>query len=198
MRATALLIVLTATAGTVSAQEPAASATGPSTPAAAAARPAQDAASRNLPVSVDRIRKALQERPAQPLLGLREQATFRIEVQQRNRLQDLLDTLDFRTGPPPPGGIYAAEMQRVMFPSVSNPLRQPFAAFNQPELLTILIQTIAGTYLAGKAVDAVTRVERAAAEAAARAELRRAVAGYCTAQPNGGAGIVICGKPPLE
>jgi hypothetical protein len=184
-------------AGGVSAQEPSAPASppAPAAPAPPAVPPAPDA-ELNLPVSLDRIRKALAQKPLQPLLGLREQPTFRIEVQERNRLQDLIASLDFRSGPAPAGGLYAAEMQRVMFPSVSNPLRQPFAAFNQPELLTILIQTIAGKYLAGRAINAITNADRAAAEAAARVELRRTILLYCAAQPNGGAGIDICAKPP--
>ena len=36
----------------------------------------------------------------------------------------------------------------------------------------------------------------AAAEAAAREELRRTIILYCAAQPNGGAGIEICTTPP--
>ena len=151
----------------------------------------------NLPVSIDRIRKALEQKPLKPLFGLPEETpTFRIEVQERNRLQELIATLDFRSGPVPAGGLYAAEMQRVMFPTSSKPLQQPLAAFSQPELLTVLIQTIAGTYLAGRAVDAITNADRAAAEAAAREELRRTISLYCAEQPNGGAGISICAKPP--
>lgn len=174
-----------------SAQEaPGPTSAAPTSPADPAA--AQDAPSFDLPVSLDRIRKELGRSPAISLQSMRDQPTFRIEVQERNRLQDLLLTLDFSTGPAPGGGIYAAEMQRVMFPSVSNPLRQPLAAFNQPELLTILIQTLAGTYIAKKVVGAISESDRDAAEAAAKEELRRAITLYCAGQPNNGAGIAIC------
>jgi hypothetical protein len=168
----------------------------PTTSSPAASPRSPDAPRLTLPVSIDRIRKELEQKPVRPLFGLRETPTFKIEVQERNRLQELVASLDFRSGPAPAGGLYAAEMQRVMFPSVSNPLRQPFAAFNQPELLTILIQTIAGKYLAGRAVDAITNAERAAAEEAAREELRRTIRLYCAAQPNNGAAIDICISPP--
>ena len=195
-------IVLSST-GAAAAQEPPpassspAGVPGPASPSpASASSPAQDAPRLTLPVSIDRIRKELEKPPVRPLFGLRETPTFRIEVQERNRLQDLVASLDFRSGPAPAGGLYAAEMQRVMFPSVSNPLRQPFAAFNQPELLTILIQTIAGKYLAGRAINAITNAEQAAAEEAARQELRRTIRLYCAAQPNNGAGIEICTAPP--
>jgi hypothetical protein len=155
--------------------------------------PADDAATeRTLPVSVDRIRKALEQQPAQPLLRLPETPTFRIEIQERNKLQELLATLDFRGGPTPAGGLYAAEMQRVMFPSVSNPLVQPYAAFNQPELLTIIIENLVGKYLIGKAFSAISAAERERAEAAAREEVRQTIAQYCAGQPNNGAGIKIC------
>jgi len=189
-------ILMTVTTAGLSAQEPSTPPTAPAPPPAAASSPAPDAPRLNLPISIDRIRKELEQKPLRPVFTLREQPTFRIEVQERNRLQELIASLDFRSGPAPAGGLYAAEMQRVMFPSVSNPLRQPFAAFNQPELLTILIQTIAGKYLAGRAIGAITNAEYAAAEAAARAELRRTIALYCAAQPNGGAGIQICITPP--
>ena len=78
-----------------------------------------------------------------------------------------------------------------MWPSVDNPLRQPYAAFNR-RLLTILVENLVGRYLAGKAINAITTAERAHAEAAARSEVRQAVTEYCSAQPHAGAGILIC------
>jgi hypothetical protein len=128
--------------------------------------------------------------------GLRDQPTFRVEVQERNRLQDIISTLDFSAGPVPAGGLYAAEMQRIMFPSVSNPLRQPYAAFSQPELLTVIIETIAGTYLVKKAVAVASKAEKEAAAAAARDDFRRTVLQYCASQPSNGSGIAICENPP--
>ena len=80
-----------------------------------------------------------------------------------------------------------------MFPAVDNPLRQPYAAFSGGELLTILIENLVGKYLGGRAIDAVSNAERARAEASAKEEVRSAVAQYCAAQPNGGAGVQICG-----
>lgn len=181
------------TAG-ASAQEPPADSSSPEpvTPSTGgtAPSPEQDAAK-----VLDHIRKALEQQPARPLLKLPDQPTFKIEVQERNRLQELLATLDFRGGPTPAGGVYAAEMQRVMFPSVSNPLVQPYAAFNQPELLTIIIENLAGKYLIGKAFNAITTAERERAEAAAREEVRQTIARYCAGQPNDGAGIKICSNP---
>jgi hypothetical protein len=118
-----------------------------------------------------------------------------VQILERQKIAELLATLNFKTGPIPAGGLYMAEQQRVMFPSVDNPLRQPLAAFNQPELLTILIENLVGKYLAGKALNAISTAERARAEAAARDEVRTAVAQYCSAQPNQGAGIQICDTP---
>ena len=192
-----LMIPLT---GGVSAQGPPASPASPepssqSSKGTTAPSSAQDAAPLNLPVSVDRIRKALEQQPARLLLKLPDQPTFRIEVQERNRLQELIATLDFKGGPTPAGGLYAAEMQRVMFPSVSNPLVQPYAPFSQPELLTILIENLIGKYLIGKAFSAVSASERERAEAAAREEVRQTITQYCAGQPNGGAGIKICSTP---
>jgi hypothetical protein len=197
MRLSALplaVILTTLMTGVVSAQSPPAAAepSSKSPDATTAPSSSQDAAQPNLPVSLDRIRKALEEKPAQPALKIPDNPTFRIQVQERNRLQDLLSTLDFKGGPVPAGGLYAAEMQRVMFPTTSNPLRQPYSAFNQPELLTILIENLVGKYLIGKAFGAISGAERDRAEAAAREEVRDTINQYCAGQPNNGAGIKIC------
>ena len=172
--------------------------TATSSAGATAPSPAQDTrdtATPDLPVSLDHIRKALEQQPAQPLLRLPDTPIFKIEVKERNRLQELLATLDFKSGPTPAGGVYAAEMQRVMFPSVSNPLMQPYAPFSQPELLTILIENLMGKYLIGKAFNAISAAERERAEAAAKEEVRQTIAEYCAGQPNNGAGIKICSTP---
>ena len=60
-----------------------------------------------------------------------ERPTFRVQIQERQKLEELLATLNFKAGPVPAGGVYMAEQRRIMFPSVDNPLRQPYAAFNQ-------------------------------------------------------------------
>jgi hypothetical protein len=85
-----------------------------------------------------------------------------------------------------------AEQQRLMFNPVDRPLMQPFAAFNQGELLTLLVENLVGKYLAGRAVNAVSKLERERAESNAREEVRAAVGQYCNSQPNAGAGIQIC------
>lgn len=177
-------------------QEPAAPSTGATAPSSVQDAPGDGAATKlDLPVSLDRIRKALEQQPGRPLLRLPNTPIFRIEVRERNRLQELLATLDFRGGPTPAGGLYAAEMQRVMFPSVSNPLAQPYAAFNQPELLTIILENLVGKYLIGKAFSAITAADRERAEAAAREDVRQTIAQYCAGQPNNGEGIKICSTP---
>jgi hypothetical protein len=147
----------------------------------------------NLPVSLDRIRGALEQAPAVPLLKIDERPTFRVQILERQRIEELLATLNFKnTTPPPAGGIYMQEQQRLMFNPVDNPLVQPYAAFNQGELLTILIENLVGKYLAGKAIDAVSKTERARAEAQAKEEVRATVSAYCNAQPNAGTGLQIC------
>jgi hypothetical protein len=173
------------------------------TPAAAQQTPAstpQDAstteqAAGSLPVSLTKIREALSTTPLLSLSQVDERPTFQIQIHERQKLDELLATLNFKAGPVPGGGIYMAEQNRIMFPSVDNPLRQPLAAFNQPELLTILIENLVGKYLGGKAVNAISKAERANAEAAARDEVRSAIAQYCGSQPDAGAGIQICDTP---
>ena len=148
-----------------------------------------------LPVSISKIREALQTTPLLSLRTQDESTTFRIQILERQKIEELLATLKFKPVPVPAGGVYMAEQNRIMFPSVDNPLRQTLAAFNQSELLTILIENLVGHYLGGKGLNAISKAERASAEAAAKDEVRNAVAQYCGAQPRNGAGIQICDTP---
>lgn len=149
----------------------------------------------SLPVSLDKIRDALQTTPTVSLRTLDERPTFRVQIRERQKIEELLATLNFKSAPAPGGGPYGFEQQRQMFPAVDNPLRQPYAAFNQPELLTILVENLVGKYFVGRAMNAITSAERAHAEAAAREEVHTAIGDYCAAQPNGGADIQICSDP---
>jgi hypothetical protein len=188
MRLSALLFTVFLAAAPAEAQTPKPSSP-PDTPAPAAS---SDENGLNLPVSLDKIKGALEQTPTISFRTIDERPTFRVMIRERQKLDELLATLNYKAGPTPAGGVYGYEMQRQQFPSVDNPLRQPYAAFNQPELLTILIENLVGHYLAGKAINAISAAERAHAEAAARAEVRQAVSEYCGAQSNGGAGILIC------
>jgi hypothetical protein len=188
MRLSALLFTVFLAAAPAEAQTP----TPSSPPDAPASAASSDENALNLPVSLDRIKGALEQTPAISFRTLDERPTFRVMIRERQKLDELLATLNYKAGPTPAGGVYGYEMQRQQFPSVDNPLRQPYAAFNQPELLTILIENLVGHYLGGKAINAISAAERAHAEAAARAEVRQAVNDYCSAQSNGGAGILIC------
>jgi len=147
---------------------------------------------RNLPVSLDKIREGLQQTPALSLRTLDERPTFRVQIRERLKIEELLASLNFKTGPTPAGGIYMYEQQRQMFNPVDRPLMQPYAAFGQGELLTILFENLVGRYLAGKVGSAISKAERERAESHAREEVRAAVAQYCNAQPNLGVGIQIC------
>ena len=152
----------------------------------------QTAPELNLPVSLDKIREGLQQKPGLSLRALDERPTFRVQILERQKIEELLATLNFKAGPTPAGGVYMYEQQRQMFNPVDRPLMQPYAAFITGQLLTILIENLVGKYLGGKAIDAVSKMERARAEANAKEEVRAAVAHYCNAQPNLGVGIQIC------
>jgi hypothetical protein len=196
MRLLALLFTAILTAPSAGAQD-GASSSAASGPSAAQDKPtgSSERVPTRLPVSLDKIREALKQPPSSlTLRTLDEAPTFRVQILERQKIEELLATLNFKSSSPAPGGgLYGFEQQRQMFPAVDNPLHQPYAAFNQGELLTILIENLALKYLGGRAIDAVTGAERAHAEAAAKEEVRAAVAQYCAAQPNNGAGIQICG-----
>ena len=199
MRLIALLITGILAASPVAAQQPEASSSAASSSSKPDAKPASE-----LPVSLDKIRDGL-ERPATGHLftrhfikALDKEPNFRVDIEERRKIDELLATLNFKTGPTPAGGLYAYEQQRMMFPAVDNPLAQPYAAFNQGQLLTILAEDLAGKYLAGRAADAITKSVRERAEAAARKEVDDSVAEYCAAKPNNGAGIQLCAPQPPE
>jgi hypothetical protein len=194
MRLIALLFTVAVAVPPAYAQD--AQASSPQPPASAA----KDTAPATLPVSLDKIKEALKQPPtALSLRTIDETPTFRVQIVERQKIEELLASLFLKTTPgplggyTPGGGLYGFEQQRQMFPASSNPMRQPYAAFSQGELLTILIENLVGRYLGGKAIDAVSNAERARAEAAAKEEVRSAVAQYCAAQPNAGAGLQICG-----
>ncbi|HEV8210038.1 MAG TPA: hypothetical protein VGP77_07940 [Vicinamibacterales bacterium] len=187
MRLLALLFTVTLVAAPAVAQQTPAPSTA-DTPS-----PGQDES--KLPVSLSKIRGALEATPLHPLRTLDETPTFRIQIREKQKLEELLATLKFKPAPVPAGGIKMAEQNRIMFPWVDNPERQQFGAFNQSELLTILIENLLGKYLGGKAANAISKSERANAEAAAKEEVRSAIAQYCSAQPGNGAGLQICDSP---
>ena len=135
----------------------------------------KDTCQLNLPVSLDKIREALAEAPAEPLKGLDEKPHFRVQIQERQKFEALLERLKFDSGPAVPGGLYGYDQQQRLFPRVDNPLVQPYAAFNQGELLQVMITTLVEKYLAARLVGAVTSAERAHAEEEARKEVARAL-----------------------
>ena len=197
MRLMALLLMGILASSPAAAQQAAPSSTAESSSSSADAKTTSP-----LPVSLDKIRDGL-ERPTTMFSGPRagkldKEPNFRVEIAERRKIEDLLATLTFKSGPVPAEGIYGFEQQRMMFPAVDNPLAQPYAAFNQGQLLTILVENLAGKYLAGRAADAITRSVREHAEASARKEVDEAVAEYCAAKPNSGAGIQLCAPRPAE
>ena len=65
-----------------------------------------DTAPANLPVSLDRIREGLEQTPRVTLRGLdqlapKQEAQFRVEIEERRKIDDLLATLNFKSGPVP-------------------------------------------------------------------------------------------------
>src|SRR5262245_59412918 len=127
---------------------PAAAQNGTSPPANAESK-TQDAPSLNLPVSLDNIREALSRPPA--LVGLDRKPDFSVTVEQRQRLEELFRSLELKMGPPPPGGLYAYEQQRLLFNKTDHPLVQPYSEFSGGQLITLAIENLVGRYLIGKA-----------------------------------------------
>src|SRR5580704_7681507 len=173
MRLMALLLTAALGGRAVTAQQAA-----PSPPAVPApTQPdATPAATPDLPVSLARIRDRL-ARAATPGLLLRDvqdPPTFRLEILERRKIEELLSTLDFKSGPKPPGGVYAYEQQRMLFPSVDNPLVQPYAAFSPGELAVVTAESLAGNMGARYVAKALKSAFRSYQVEAARAEVEKA------------------------
>jgi hypothetical protein len=142
---------------------------------------AQDSAQNNvqpldLPVSLERIREGLASEKPSILDALDRQPNFRVEVEEkRPNFAEMFPPGSFDGGPVPPGGLYAYEQQRMLFPN-STPALVSFNA------LPVFRQL----------VNAISEARRARAAAAAREEVERAMAEFCAAQPNRGEGVVGC------
>ncbi len=188
MRLIALAVAAMLTCAPAYAQQPPAS----STPAATSSGQ-DDPAKLNLPVSVDRIKDALAQPPAQPLKGVdsidtKAEAHFRVEVQERQRFEELVKSLKFDSGPPVPGGLYGYDQQQRLFNPVDNPRVQPYAAFTQTELVQVALTSFLERYFAGRVIGSLTAAERARAEAEARQEVQQALADFWASQlPNAAA-----------
>jgi hypothetical protein len=146
----------------------------------------KDPADLDLPVSLDKIREALaQPPPSEPLKGMNEQPTFRLQVQERQRFEQLMEHIKFDTGGPVvPGGRDMYDQQQRLFPRVDNPRVQPYGAFSTGEILTLGVEAFVEKYVAQKMAHVFSDTLRAQAEREARAEVARALAGFLAAQPD--------------
>jgi len=155
---------------------------------------AEDAARKNLPVSLERIREGLAAEPPSKLSlsALEKPPDFKVEVQERRALEEILSTLDFKTGPAPAGGLYWYEQQRQLFNPVDRPLAQPYAAFSPAEAITIAIENLVGKYLGGRLGEMASNAERAKAEASAKRDVASAIEKYCAADAERAKRLSIC------
>jgi hypothetical protein len=148
-------------------------------------QPGNNEAPLNLPVSLDKIREGLaQPPPAEPLKGLNEQQpTFRLEIREQQKFDELVSKLKFdKGGPPVPGGIDAYEQYQRAFPRINNPLAQPYAGFSTGEIMTLSVEALIEKYVAKKMVNMIGDTLRAQAEREAREEVARSLAQFWASQ----------------
>jgi hypothetical protein len=140
----------------------------------------------SVPVSIDRIREALaQPPPAEPLKGLNEQPTFRLQIQERQKINQIMDSIKFDGGGPEvAGGRANYEMQRLLFPPVDNPRVQPFAAFSTGEVLTLAAEALVERLAAPKMSRLFEGVLHGQSEREAREEVARSLAAFQAAHPD--------------
>jgi hypothetical protein len=152
-----------------------------------------------LPVSLERIRGAL-SKPAEltGLLKLEIKPDFSVQVQEAAHLQAILSTLDVKSGPRPPGGLYGYEQQQRIGNKVDRPLAQPYAGFNGGELITLAIEGLMQKYLGGALLSGISNMERESAERAAREDVSRAISEYCGSRPDAGRSLQVCSVDALS
>jgi hypothetical protein len=138
-----------------------------------------------LPVSLEKIREALsQPPPSEPLKGLNEPPTFRLEIQERQKFEALMAKIKFdKGGPVVAGGNDAYDQQQRLFPRIDNPRLQPYGAFSTGEIMTLGIEALVEKYVAQKVAHVFGDALRAQAEREAREEVARALAGFWASQP---------------
>ena len=179
MRLIALLVTAILWSGHGSAQQPkqSAPAENPSS--------AQDGAPLTVPVSLDKIREALaQPPPSEPLKGLDEPPTFRLEIQERQKFDALMAKIKFdKPGPIVAGGADAYDQQQRLFPRIDNPRLQPYGAFSTGEIATLSVEALIEKYVAQKVSHVFGDVLRAQGEREAREEVARELAGFWASQP---------------
>lgn len=197
MRLTALTLAAILTAGALQAQQTGTSTAGGDSPSTAgqpssASSPNPQPTS-ELPVSLDRIREGLaKSATGTGLKNIDLKPDFVVRVEERDHLQEILSKLDFKSGPTPPGGIYAYEQQQRAINKIERPLQQPYAAFSGGELITLAIEGLVQKYLGAKIGEVISSAQRASAERAAREEVATAIAVYCDSREDGGRTLHLC------
>jgi hypothetical protein len=129
-------------------------------------------------VSLERIRTALDRPSPLRLPDEAPKADFVVHIVEKSWFERVMPPVDFRSGPVPPGGLYAFEQQQRLDPTAPIPL------FNVS--LMPLVRGIAHGFASAS---------QAQSSAAAHRDVTRAIAEYCAAQPNGGTAIAICMNP---
>jgi hypothetical protein len=152
----------------------------------AASTKAQEPTPLNLPISFDKIRDGLlQAQPAEPLKGLTaaEQPTFRINITEQQKFEELIAKIKFDPpGPQVPGGIYYYDQYQRLFPRIDNPRVQPYGAFTTGEIATLAVEALVEKFVAEKMAHIVGGALRAQAEREAREEVARTMAAYWASQ----------------
>ena len=125
----------------------------PASPVPSADAAAQDRS--GYPVSLDRIREGLRRAQNQRLLrNLQLQPTFKVSIEEQDRINRLMSKIEVpKPGPQPGGGWYGYEQQRRLFNPTDRPLQQPYAAFSGGQL------TVTGTLEAMSEANLRTQIE---------------------------------------
>jgi hypothetical protein len=165
-----LLLALALVAGS---QQPAVSGHGSDSPASSqpgTSSPVETDALPQLPVSLERIQRALSRPPAIRLEGNR--TVFRVEVLGRKpTIEDILGP-DYLKGPAPAGGMTHQEFLNMVTPKDF----QGYAAFNNREAITVAATSFALQWALQRAIHKFETAKQEREREAARKEVQEALA----------------------
>jgi hypothetical protein len=138
----------------------------------AAAQSTDETDATALPVSIDRIRKALGREPSISTDTSTAQPTFRVRIEENLPVRiPFFTPRDVSVGVLPPGPMSHYEFLRMVTPEQA----RPYAAFNQKELAIVTATTIANALIAKAAVAGI-RAARTSMQQRRLERLRREIA----------------------
>ena len=108
-------------------------------------------------------------------------------------MRSKLEVTEVDTRPPPPGGVYGYEHQRIAMAALDRDRMEPYAAFSGSEFVTLAVEGLLIEVSRRRGRGMRSPISSGARRSRCARRSRRArSAQYCVQQPGYGVGIEIC------